>query len=58
MKSLFHGIVRVLPVVLERSAFQIVLHGWPAAAAIGFVGATIVATVVVLSGNHGDHPAE
>lgn len=56
MKQLLTGIARVLPTLLEHSALQVSLQGWPAAAAVAFAGATIVATVIVLAGSQGANP--
>lgn len=50
MKQVLVNIARTVPALLERSAFQISLQGWPAAAAVAVVGATIVATAIVLNG--------
>lgn len=51
MKQFLTSVARSVPVLLERSTFQINLQGWPAATAIAAVGATIVATVMILSGS-------
>ncbi len=57
MRQFITSVARVVPVVLEHSALQVSLQGWPAAAAVAFVGATIVASVIVLSGSRDTHPA-
>ncbi len=51
MKQMLVSIARTVPALLERSTFQVSLQGWPAATAVAVVGVTIVATVIVLSGN-------
>lgn len=50
MKEMLVSIVRTVPALLERSAFQVSLQGWPAATAVAVIGATVVATAIVLSG--------
>lgn len=51
MKQVLVSIARTIPGLLEHSAFHVTLAGWPAAAAVFAVGATIVATAIVLTGN-------
>ncbi len=58
MKQVLASIVRTVPGLLEHSTFQICLQGWPAAAAIFFVGATIVATTMVLRGDGSAEPED
>ena len=58
MKQMLVSIARTVPTLLEHSTFHVSLQGWPAATAIAVVGATIVATVIVLSGNQGAREAE
>ena len=58
MKHLLTGIVRTVPALLERSSFQVCLNGWPAIVAIAVIGATIVVTVSIVSGNQGAKSAD
>ena len=58
MKHLLTGIVRTVPALLEQSSFQVCLNGWPAVAAIAVIGATIMATVSIVSGNQGTKSAD
>ena len=51
MKQVLVGVARTLPGLLEHSAFHVSLAGWPAAAAVLVVGATIVATTMILAGS-------
>ena len=56
MKQFLTGIAKVLPTLLEHSTLQVSLQGWPAAAAVAFAGATLVAAIIVLSGSQGATP--
>lgn len=58
MKQALASIARTVPGLLEHSTFQICLQGWPAAAAVFFVGATIVATTMVLRSDGHAEPEE
>lgn len=58
MKEMLVSIARTVPTVLERSAFQVSLQGWPAATAVAVVGATVVATAIILRGNQTTQQAE
>ena len=58
MKQVLASIARTVPGLLEHSTLQICLQGWPAAVAVFFVGATIVATAMVLRGNGNAEPEE
>ena len=58
MKQILISIARSVPKMLEHSTFQVSLQGWPAATAVAVIGVTIVATVIVLGGNHGDRETE
>lgn len=48
MREMLLSLTRVAPEVLRRSSFRVVLHGWPAAAAVIAVGATVVAVTALL----------
>ncbi len=57
MKQVLVSIARTIPGLLEHSAFHVSLAGWPAAAAVLVVGATIVATTMILAGGTSPEPA-
>ncbi len=49
MKHVLISIAQTVPELLRHSALHITLAGWPAAAAVAAVGATIVLTAVILT---------
>ena len=49
MKQVLISIARAVPEMLKHTTVHISLAGWPAAAAIGAIGATVVATAIVLT---------
>ncbi len=51
MKQVLLSIAHAVPGLLEHSSFHVSLAGWPAAAVVFVVGATIVAMTVVLTGS-------